>query len=269
MNENEIVTAAATEGIKVAGEMVSNIYIDIFQPAAQEIGKYLGDWVATKFEHLRERVEQKAKKIPPERRVNVQLEDILPILEAYKNIKAEDEELQDMFANLLASYADSETHSSSHPAFVKIISEMSPFDAWLLKEIYVKINSFNKYSLREDHIVATYFGNTPMPMFMIYGTEEKPLSYELRLKAGTGMDNLVRLNMLDLCPIKDLLEKLLEQYQSKQANEIDADGALYDYIRFLKNDRNSDVVNAILEQTNPSFLSLSIFGRHFCETCIK
>ncbi|MCL2494851.1 MAG: DUF4393 domain-containing protein [Oscillospiraceae bacterium] len=238
MDGNEIATAAATEGIKVVGEVVSNIYLDVFQPAAQEIGKYLGEWVAAKFDHLREKVEKKMDEIPPERRVNVQLEDVLPILEAYKNIKYEDTELQDMFVNLLTSYADSEAKSISHRAFAKIIEELGPYDALILRKIYRAVALEEKeVFVIDNHILGIG------AVRMVRGMDLERDLDELK-KIERSLDNFERLNLLRI-------EKAIEEYVGNRLREYDKKIA----ISCVK---------------SPQYkVSITRLGLDFCRTCIK
>ena len=238
---------ALSTAIEVVG---LEAYRDAAQPAAQEIGKALGtvfgipnlvlspvkfleDWVAAKFEHLREKVEQKISEIPPERRINVQLEDILPILEAYKNIKVEDEGLQEMFVNLLTSYADSETQSSSRRAFVRILEELSPYDAWLLKDMYVAIEVKKGKLFMNLH-------NPDVPELIFHIRNEAVWSKELEYSEGSY-----------------IAQKWVNDIAQSSIDNLDR----LKLIHILGNGPNGYQFTHLI--------TMSSFGRDFCRTCIK
>ena len=149
------IAEAAGEGITKAVEVVGEgIVLPAVQPSAQAGGKALGTLMnafnllfaplerahlrsEAKTERLRRELAKGFEEIPPERQVEPPLEVVGPALESLKYV--EDETLQDMYTSLLLSTMDSETQLAAHPAFVRIISELSPFDAKNLKEIYETI----------------------------------------------------------------------------------------------------------------------------------
>jgi len=161
MNETDLATAAATEGIKQVGQVVPDVYKDAVQPAAQAGGHALGTLMnafnmllapleraqlrsEAKTERLRQELARGFEEIPEERRVEPPLEIVGPALESLKYV--EDETLQDMFVQLLIASMDSERQSMAHRAFVKILEELSPSEARALS--FISSNAF--YLLRTD-----------------------------------------------------------------------------------------------------------------------
>lgn len=87
-----------------------------------------------KLEAFEDDLKKKAANIPEE---NLQVPPTMiagPTLEALK-YTYDEEELREMYENLLVSAMDSRTSDNAHPSFVDAIKQMSPLDARVLKEI--------------------------------------------------------------------------------------------------------------------------------------
>ncbi len=148
LNKDEIdgISKAAAEILKA-----TPVYQDAVQPVAQEVGKSLktlGGVINVALsplemmvfgldkikEELKERLEKRLSKIPPENIVTPQLQVVGPLLEKYKFIY-DNEELSEMFINLLANAMDKNSVQKAHPSFVNVISELSPDEARLIRTI--------------------------------------------------------------------------------------------------------------------------------------
>jgi hypothetical protein len=119
---------AFTESLKVAKEYAGLV----FKPAISEFGGILSDSVG--FWRLKNKINilLKAKKFLEERGVDPQklLPDVfVPLLEEGGN--TEDETLSDIFARLMAAHLEDD--DSVHPSFAKIVGQMSPLDAKMLR----------------------------------------------------------------------------------------------------------------------------------------
>ena len=87
-----------------------------------------------KLEQFEKDLQDKIKDIPSE---NLQIPPTMiagPALEALR-YAYDEEELREMYENLLASAMDKQKISQTHPSFVDAIRQMSPFDAKLIAEI--------------------------------------------------------------------------------------------------------------------------------------
>ena len=82
-------------------------------------------------ENVIPKIAEKLRRIPEERVVAPPDYIAGPTIEALR-FTADQAELHEMFANLLATSMDSETASSAHPAFVEIIKQLSPDEAKML-----------------------------------------------------------------------------------------------------------------------------------------
>jgi hypothetical protein len=144
--ENKIRDAA--DAVKGIVEAVP-IYQDALQPAAKELGKGLETVAKTihiaiapiaalvwGYEQIRDfvtnRVAEKLKGIPQERIQTPSATVAGPALEALR-WTGHDENLRELYANLLATSIDSATAATAHPAFVDMIKNMAPDEAKIMK----------------------------------------------------------------------------------------------------------------------------------------
>jgi hypothetical protein len=96
-----------------------------------------------------ERVDRKLDDIPAERIIDPPATITAPAALQYALLGEGPEvsELREMFENLLASSMDRDTTASAHPAFVSMIAQLTPDEAWILKAIdrgdYAAVNVFD------------------------------------------------------------------------------------------------------------------------------
>lgn len=79
---------------------------------------------------------------PEQVRESITPDLVIPLIEAAGTNS--DEDLSDMFAHLLARSIDPETHDSSHPSYSKVLSQLSPLDARILKVLYLSAKDFER-----------------------------------------------------------------------------------------------------------------------------
>lgn len=149
--ENESIVRETA--LSVAKETAKDVYADTVQPTAKNVGGFFGT-LSGFFNHvvmyplkkLNIRYEQKAvafekemehkyNSIPEKERVEPQLHIVGPTMESLKyNIM--DDDLAELFSNLLVSDMDMRTQNLCTPAFVKVIEQLSPADARVFKTIF-------------------------------------------------------------------------------------------------------------------------------------
>lgn len=137
------------------------IYQDAVQPSAQQIGKSLETvtktvnialapikalvWGYEQIENfVTKRVAEKLRNVPEENITTPQPQLAGPAVEALR-YTGHDENLRELFANLLATAMDSRTADNAHPGYVEIIKNITSDEALLLtiflsREIYPKID---------------------------------------------------------------------------------------------------------------------------------
>jgi hypothetical protein len=137
-------TKAAAEILKAVP-----VYEDALQPVAKEVGKALKTvggvinialtplsamvygWDVIK-DQLKIRLEKRLSKVSLNNIVSPSLQVVGPLLDRYKYVH-NNEELANMFVNLLANAMEKNNVEKAHPSFVNIISELSPDEAKIIK----------------------------------------------------------------------------------------------------------------------------------------
>lgn len=119
-------------------------YKDLFQPVFSQVGLAAGLCMEFFTDHLRyygekrrlclrrnlARYEEKLAETPADRLTRVRPEIGIPILEKLTYI--EDEDLSELFLNLLATASSTDTVNLAHPSFFRVIEHLSPDEAKLL-----------------------------------------------------------------------------------------------------------------------------------------
>lgn len=146
--------SGATGLLKAAGELVDKvpIYQDAVQPAAKQVGKSLETvgkavnaaltpveafvWGVEQIrEFVRVSVTSRLKDVAPEDIQEPAANIAVPAIEALR-YTGPDEDLRELYANLLAASMNKNTSSNTHPSFVEIIKNLTSDEAKLL--VYFK-----------------------------------------------------------------------------------------------------------------------------------
>lgn len=251
--KNDAESALTALGV---GPAAKEAYVDLLRPAARIVGRDLEvvaraislaisplrgvvwglekvqDWLATAL--LRRLAAAKPEEIqsPPPY--------IAGQLLLQLQFCADQEQLRELYANLLASAMLHAEASAVHPAFVQVIQQLTPDEALLLHRIAQRGKNF---SLRE--VFATYGG---------YQGAEGPISDQFRRlceEAGVSqptvsdayLDNLLRLKLLSEQPWSE------SEYQPPGSEDV------RDLRPSIKNVSGRDI-------------EISAFGQHFIRTCV-
>lgn len=167
VDENIISETAKQLGIK---ELAPEIYKDLLQPAARVVGNELVKvakavciatapfevtvWGYNKIkEHLAADLTKKLTQQNPDDISSPDLNIAAPILTNYPLV-ANQTELRDMYATLLASAMLNNKRESVHPSFTYLISQMTSEEAVLLQFLY-KNREKNKYLFKETYDLTT------------------------------------------------------------------------------------------------------------------
>lgn len=127
------------------------VYEDLIQPASKELSKGMLTLAKTVnmalaplsamvwgYEKIRDNLipslKEKLKNVPEENIITPQPEIAVPAIEALR-YTGHNEELREMFSNLLANAMDISTESNAHPAFVEIIKQISSDEAKIIKSL--------------------------------------------------------------------------------------------------------------------------------------
>lgn len=186
-------------------EVAPKLYDDTIQTAAKETGKTLGlvpktinailaplrKWIAYREYSVAE-IEKilalKLENIPPEKIVSPEPYVAVPALQAI-SYSIDNEELRNLYANLLANAMNSDTKNSVHPSFVEIIKQLSPLDAQIFNIIYKNtVNPLINLDRRNKETSGT--SNVVKNITLI---NIAPVEY-----ISISIDNLSRLKLIDI-----------------------------------------------------------------------
>ncbi len=123
---------------------IAEVYRDVAQPAAREVGEALGnaakvarfvlapvDYLAAQHQRWKRYLERIAEKVPEEHRVEAHPQVAGPVFAGLQYVE-EASINAELFLNLLARAIDRERVSEAHPAFAYLISQLSPDEALIL-----------------------------------------------------------------------------------------------------------------------------------------
>ncbi len=148
MTEEEIKALIIQEVVK---QLTGDIYTDALKPGVSEVGKALGtigtfgNTILTPLSMLNDsarfireknalKLEHKLKQIQVEHLKEINPSIGVPVLRKLEY--TEDEELVELYLNLLSRAADEKNENLSHPSFVNIINNLSTDEAKILKFIH-------------------------------------------------------------------------------------------------------------------------------------
>lgn len=199
------------------------VYKDAVSPIVKPIGEILGflprtiklalsgweKWIINGEESLRltaEAIKEKVKKIPEEKLVEPEPYVAIPTIQQISYCQ-NSEELRDLYANLLTASMNTDTKWQVHPAFVDIIKQITPDEARIIKCLPNFKNSFmpvvdvkllDKGEASKGHqILVTNFTTIGLDVI------------EKKANICSYIDNLLRLNILELPPTYHLTDETL------------------------------------------------------------
>ena len=254
----------------------SEIYDDFLKPVAKESGETLSliprsinaalaplrQWIAQKEYNVSETqklLSQKLKNVSPEKIVTPEAYVAVPALQAL-SYSMDNNELRNLFANLLAKSMNTETKSSVHPSFVEIIKQLSPTDAIIFVEIST-VNFFPLVSLSVEKYSADQLESNKIGQ--IKAPKERhsipnisyfqDIDYEVVL---LSIDNLLRLRLIEeMFPLSNITPSSVQKNPIYINSKLELDEYMTD-----SNWRYYETCRS---------LSLTSLGRIFYQICVK
>ena len=253
-----LINEAATPVVRSAGKTIASIWDIVFGgiDVYSEKQRYLRELNLQKF---KDSLTNKVEDIPIEDIQEPNLSIIGPTLEKSKYY-FEEENLRELFANLVASSINKTKTEFVHPAYPDIIQNLSPNDAEFLKEISnLEVIPFCmlRYQKRSKDNQTTFFsyfgeGITLSRCILKYTYLDNPL-YDF----NPTIDNLSRLKLIEVTD-KCLVDE--SNYSSF------LDNSIYKHFQTeLSHDsqimeREVTMIKGVIEVTN--------FGKNFIKTCV-
>ena len=213
-----------TKGIinKADGVLVE-VYKDALSPAVKPIGEVLSflprtvkvafngveKWLINKEETLRltaESVREKIKVIPEEKLVEPEPYVAIPAMQQLSYC-VNNEELRELYANLLVSSMNADKKWQVHPAFVDIIKQLTPDEAKFVRNLSPNVSQNNALIDARLENEKTGSGSTIISNFTNVGLDKVDLPKNI----CSYIDNLERLKLIQIPPTMSLTNK--DSYQ--------------------------------------------------------
>ena len=247
--------------------MTKDVYEDVAKPAAKSTGELVGlvpraikaalapveKWVLQREYNIAETkklLEEKLKNTSPELIQAPEPHIAVPALQ-YISYCMDNEELRDMYANLLANSMNVVAKNGVHPGFVEIIKQLSPDEAKILR--YLHTNHF--VPIIGLKIIKTAGGYLDILKLFTNICElcecENIADYEKHI------DNLKRLGLVTIPDNEVLTDK--SQYEPLKAHPYIVEQKAH-YEKF-------DSVKKV--EFTEGHIQLTSFGNSFCSVCVE
>lgn len=257
----------------VAGEATKAIAKDVYHDGLSPTVKAVGGILATPFEVVRalmspfrywarefearfsqvgDLVSEKLKGVPQENIVAPESHIAVPALQAI-SYSMDDENLREMYANLLSSSMQKDKKKSVLPSFVDVVKNLSPDEAKILKRAYAlnKIPTISAGLGKSD-------GNGRALLIEGFSTIAEEVGAENADGVIAYLDNLVRLGLLER-----MQDKFLTRPGTYDALEA------HPKIVAIRKSVSDDAFQEVGEFTTEyGMMRMTEFGKAFCRICI-
>lgn len=258
-----------TDSKDIAKEVAKEAYADLAHPVAKSSGELLGlvpraikaaltpveKWILQKEYNIAETkklLEEKLKNVPPEQIQPPEAYIAVPALQ-YISYCMDNQELRDMYANLLASSMVNVVKNGVHPGFVEIIKQLCPDEAKILRyfsshTVIPTITLHYKKKGETGHVdIVKDFSN----IGEIVGCEQP---YNIK----EYFDNLIRLGLLDSAKgMSYLTDK--SKYEPLKSHE---------YLHQFLDPGAIEAAGFETSGFDESIISLTDYGESFCRICL-
>jgi len=251
-------------------EIAKDAYLDVAHPAADATGQILSliprainaallplhQWVLQKENNIAETkklLEEKLKNVAPDKIVSPESYVAVPALQAIA-YSMNNDEIRNMYANLLASSMIDKIKGDVHPAFVEIIKQISPDEARILRFVYQKNASIPVISLflkkengKGKQCIIKFFNRIHR---MVPDLEVRAHS-----KVSILIDNLVRLKLVEIHDGTYLV-----------------DDKLYEVLKndpFITSHTNQNAAQNHKWDFEKTYMDLTFLGKSFCHVCVN
>jgi len=250
--------------IDKADGVLVEVYKDALSPAVKPIGEILSflprtvkvafngveKWLINKEETLRltaESVREKIKAIPEEKLVEPEPYVAIPAMQQLSYC-VNNEELRELYANLLVSSMNADKKWQVHPAFVDIIKQLTPDEAKLLKHFLpTPMQNYPLMDVRLENQRGE--GNVYYSNF----TDISLDVLDIPTNIGLYIDNFVRLKIIEIPP-----------------SRIYADNTTYERLKqhpILQSNLPNINIDALKLKYIYKVFNVTNFGANFIQTC--
>lgn len=251
--------------VKDTPQILSTIYNDLAQPSVRKVGtaletvfefstsillpvKLLNEKFKINFERRLNEYKEKLNEIPEENLIEVNPQIGTPIIE--KLSYTTNEEIADLFTNLLTKASSIETVNLAHPSFVQLIERLSVDEARIIKYLknkdIIPCISFQAY-VKDGKGFILILNNATMLQFEI------ELLFPQNIK--TYLDNLTSMGVLDISHglhkmNENIYNPIYDIYKYEATNESYINSGAYERVEKVK-----------------SYYQITDFGKAFIKAC--
>ena len=270
MPETDVNEQAMDLAKEVAKELAKDVYADAGRPVAKPTGELVGlvprairaalapveKWVLQQEYNVAETkklLEEKLQGTPPELIQPPEPHIAVPAIQ-YISYCMDNEELRDMYANLLANSMNSVVKNGVHPGFVEIIKQLCPDEAKFLKYMmsHPRVPTIGvkyRYSDAKRGSVEIIKDFSIVPQ--LAGCENVHDSQKY-------IDNLVRLGLLERASMSSLTDK--SQYDPLKNHP---------YTKQYYSIEKAKSHGFEKCEYSESFVDLTAYGKSFCGICLS
>ena len=244
---------------------IKEVYKDGLKPVVKATGDFIGLvprainaalepiqlWVLRKEYNIsktKKLLEEKLNNIPPELIITPEPHIAVPALQAISYCM-DNEEIRNMYANLLSASMTSIVKNDVHPAFVEIIKQLSPDEAKIMSYLNTVKTApvvFLKMKLPDNR------GNTCSKKNVSLLAEK--ITAEMPEKIPELLDNLERLKLIEIN---------INEY-------LTADEIYKPFEEFLESIKQHNPLPENYEWfIQKGYIEETIFGETFCKVCIR
>lgn len=255
--------------VEVAKELAKDLYEDAGHEVVKPTGKLVGliprairaalqpieKWVLQREYNIaatEKLLAMKLEKVEPEKISPPEAYVAVPALQAISYCM-DNEELRNMYANLLAKSMTDAERDGVHPGFVEIIKQMCPDEAKIMK-YFVHRDSIPTVGIRCEN--TKHVGIHIIRMFSDVG---ETMKCDYPLKIEQYLNNLIRLGLL----------------AGSEHGVSYADKTYYDtcrkhpHILQTQQDYTNRLIDYPLVRITEGYVYVTELGTAFCNTCIK
>ncbi len=263
---------------KAVEELAKDTYIDAVQPAARNVGGAMGTLTGF-FNHVvlhplkklnieyeqkaiafQRDMEKKYNNIPEENQAEPQLNIVGPTMESLKyNIM--DDDLAEMFSNLLVSDMDKTTQGLCTPSFVKVIEQLTPYDAKTFITIYGCYLSHEKLPL-----CRIQFVQKDNPKYMLSEDAAPKYFTSVSIMQNDSYSTSKSLQNLQRVGLLSLNEGLRYYTDSSVYNEILICDEVMRIAEEAKRVSGIDYMSKLMEK---GIIELTDFSYDFAKVCLR
>lgn len=255
---------------EIIKEIAKDVYVDVGHPVAKPTGELAGlvpraikaalapveKWVLQREYNVaqtKKLLEEKLKNVPPKFIEPPEAHIAVPVIQ-YISYCMDNEELRNMYANLLANSMNKIVKNGVHPGYVEIIKQLSPDEAKIMRYFYTHKKVPTITIRRSD---KNGYGTDLKRNFSNIG---EIVECERPLDISVYFDNLIRLGLL----------KGANGYASLVNKNVYEPLKKHSYVvSFIKNAKGLEKYQNKTLKFKESYISITDFGKSFCKMCIS